>query len=92
MFEEESDKTGDTITKFLFFSFCFILIITSISILYSFVIVNTELLIMEILSKIILSAAFLISGLGLFRFFRRRNKKIDEEEFWETLRQSSTDC
>ena len=68
MFKEENDEIGDTITKTLFFSLCILLIITSISILYSLVTANTELLIMEILLRIILSATLLIAGLGLLRF------------------------
>jgi hypothetical protein len=92
MFEEESDKIGEGSLKAVFLSLCVILIFSSISILVSLILdISKQLLIGEILTRIILSIGFFGFGFGSLKFWRMKNKVNNEEEYWETLRQISND-
>ena len=86
----EKSKTCDAMTKLLFLIFCVFSIINGINILYSSLFTSGQMLLMDLLSRIILAVIFLIIGLGLLLFFRKRPKKNEEEEFWNRLKDTYT--
>lgn len=92
MFKDESNKIGEGITTTIFLSLCIILIFSSISILVSLILdLGKQLLISQIIIRIILSSAFFGFGFGPLKRWRGRKKVSNEEKYWEALRQTYTD-
>jgi hypothetical protein len=84
--KEDNDRMGHGINMALILSFGIISITSSIFILYSVFATTNELVLMQLLSRIILAGFFLVIGLGLLLFLRIRNNYNDEDEFWQTLK------
>jgi hypothetical protein len=92
MFRTESDKIGEGITTAVFLSLCIILIFSAISILISLILdITKQLLIIEILTRIILSIALFGFGFFPLKIWRKRNEVNEDAEYWEALAQTFHD-
>ena len=92
MFKEESDKIGKGISTAVFLSLCIILIFSAILIFISLILdLSKQLLVSEILTRMILSIAFFSSGFFQLKIWQKRNEVNKEEEYWKALQQTSND-
>ena len=88
---EEKSKNGDGLNKALFLIFGVFSITNSIFILHSLIrTASGQMLLMDLLSRIILAAIFLAIGSGTILFILKRPKNNEEEEFWKTLKDTYT--
>lgn len=85
--KDDNEKMGNGIDIALILSFGIISIFSSIVILYSALFAaGNGLVLMDLLSRIVLAGFFLVIGIGLLFYLRTRNSQNDEDDFWQTLK------
>ena len=89
--KEDNDKAAYKINTTLILCFGIISILNSIFILFStFFVTSYELVLMELLSRIILAGIFLAIGLGSLLFLRRSISYNEKDDFWDTMKDMHT--